>query len=255
MKTIKIIGIIPARFASTRFPGKPLAKIRGISMIERVYRQCTKASTLSSVFVATDDKTIFKHVKSFGGNVVMTSPVHQSGTDRCMEAIRIIEDKHEELYSDVIFNIQGDEPLIDPKVIDALAKAFRDPSVDIATVATAFSDSSSVQNPNTVKIVTDINQNALYFSRSPVPFFRNQAPSPDQFLKHIGMYAYRKAILKQITGMPQSALEKTESLEQLRWLENGLKIKIIRCESEGLCVDVPDDIRIVEDFMNKNNMI
>lgn len=255
MKYENIIGIIPARYASTRFPGKPLAKIHGVSMIERVYRQCLQAKSLQTVFVATDDERIFNHVLAFGGKAVMTSAKHPTGTDRCMEAVEILMSEHVDIHPHIVVNIQGDEPLIDPLVIDAIAQAFSFPDTQIATVAAPFANINHIENTNTVKIVTDLQQNALYFSRLPIPYFRDDKPLPDMYLKHIGMYAFRIDILKSIVQLPQSSLEKAEALEQLRWLENGFKIKVIKVRKEGFCVDVPEDISVIEDFMNKHHIL
>ncbi len=248
----KVLGIIPSRYASTRFPGKPLVKINGVSMIQRVYEQCMKSHLLTHVLVATDDKRIKKHVQSFGGNVVMTSPDHQSGTDRCLEAYKLFCSNNPDYIPDVIVNIQGDEPLIDPKDIDLLSAAFSDKSVKIATLATPFSDSKQVEGYNSVKIVCNSRGKALYFSRSVIPFFRNKAPVPQLFLKHIGIYAFQTKTLERICKLSVSALENAESLEQLRWLENGVDIKVLVTQNDGLCVDVPEDVKNIEHFLIKN---
>lgn len=255
MKHIHITGIIPARFDSSRFPGKPLHKILGVSMIQRVYNQCKKSISLNNIVVATDDVRIFEHVKEFGGNVVMTDSSHPSGTDRCLEAAQKFIDLAKTNMKHIVVNIQGDEPLIDPALIDNVANLFLDEHVQIATAATHFKNPEDVANPNTVKIVKSNNNIALYFSRSAIPFFRNANANPSDFLKHIGIYAYTYESLEKICGMKQTFLEISESLEQLRWLENGCQITIAHCDSEGLCVDVPDDIRKVEEFMKLNNLI
>ncbi len=252
MNALNILGIIPARYASTRFPGKPLAKIKGVSMIERVYRQCLKADKLTHLCVATDDRRILEHVREFGGESIMTSEHHATGTDRCYEASVRFSGLHREFLPDVILNIQGDEPLIDPEVINSLAVEFYDKTTEIATASTTFSKMEDVKNPNTVKIVPDRQNNALYFSRLPIPFFRNSNSEAGQYIKHIGIYAFRPEILKQLCSLPQSQLEKAESLEQLRWLESGYSIRIVNVATEGICVDVPDDIALVENFMNKH---
>ncbi len=255
MEKLNILGVIPARYASTRFPGKPLAMINGTSMIERVYRQCLKSLKLDQVYVATDDTRISEHVASFGGNVVMTSVHHQSGTDRCLEAYHIVSEQNPQHKADVVINIQGDEPLINPQIIDRLAREFTDPLVNIATASAGFDNMHMVLNPNAVKIVIDIHHNALYFSRSVIPYSRNTNPLPENFHKHIGIYAFRTETLEKICSLPVSNLEKTESLEQLRWLENGFKIRVIQGFSEGLCVDAPGDIQIIEKFMNKHRIV
>jgi 3-deoxy-manno-octulosonate cytidylyltransferase (CMP-KDO synthetase) len=249
------LGIIPARFESTRFPGKPLALINGISMIERVYKQCQKAETLNKLCVATDDNRIFEHVTRFGGNVVLTSANHLSGTDRCLEALLILTEKQPGLLPEVVINIQGDEPLINPETIDMLTAAFYHPETDIATVSAPFGSMTAVTNSNTVKIVMDLNGKALYFSRSPIPFFRNELPDAISFHKHIGIYAFRTEVLKTICALPPSKLEQTESLEQLRWLENGFRIQVTETKDEGLCVDVPEDIKVIEEYINKHSLI
>jgi 3-deoxy-manno-octulosonate cytidylyltransferase (CMP-KDO synthetase) len=255
MENLNILGIIPARYASTRFPGKPLTLIKGTAMIERVYRQCLKAGSLDHVCVATDDTRIFDHIVSFGGNVVMTSALHPSGTDRCLEAMNAFSKEHPEFKADVVINIQGDEPLINPEVIDNLAAVFADPEVRIATVSVPFNDLVKVQNPNYVKIVKDLHNNALYFSRSVIPYHRNNLPETKNFHKHLGIYGFRAETLETVCRLSVSALEMAESLEQLRWLENGFRIRVIECSVEGLCVDVPEDIQIVEDFMNKHRIL
>jgi len=255
MKNLNILGIIPARYASTRFPGKPLALIKGTSMIERVYRQCLQAGSLNLLCVATDDARISEHIASFGGNVVMTSTLHPSGTDRCLEAMNAFSLQHPEFKFDVVINIQGDEPLINPEVIDNLTAVFADPEVRIATASVPFDDLAKVQNPNYVKIVKDLHNNALYFSRSVVPYHRNNLPETKNFHKHLGIYGFRAETLEKICKLPVSDLEMAESLEQLRWLEAGFRIRVIECSAEGLCVDVPEDIQIVEDFMNKHRIL
>lgn len=228
-----ILGIIPARYASTRFPAKPLANIGGKSMIQWVYSQASQSSKISKVVVATDDQRIFDHVKAFGANVCMTSADHVSGTDRCFEALS----KQNEKY-DYVINIQGDEPFISPKQIDLLA-GLLDGQTELATLAKRISD-DSLSNPNVVKLVKNIHDEALYFSRFPIPFIRNK--TNHAFFKHIGMYAYRSDVLEKITKLDVSSLERAESLEQLRWLENGYKIKVAETEQETIGVDTPEDL-------------
>lgn len=239
--SIKIAGIIPARYASTRFPGKPLALINGKTMIRRVYEQVSKAKMLTAVVVATDDQRIVDDVNNFGGKVVMTSSKHPSGTDRCAEALQKLGDDFQ-----VVINIQGDEPFIDPGQIDLLAAMFQNPEIEIASLATPINSDKELNSPNVVKVVVGKSGKALYFSRSPIPFLRNEASgnsiSNHTFLKHVGIYAYRSDVLKQIVKLEPSTLEKAESLEQLRWLENGFSIHIKTTELESLAVDTPEDL-------------
>lgn len=243
---MNIAGIIPARYASTRFPGKPLALIGGISMIRRVYEQCIKASSLNYVVVATDDVRIADHVNAFKGNVVMTSTDHHSGTDRCNEALNHLMIAHPDLKFDVVVNIQGDEPFIDPTQIDAVAACFKDPMVDIATLARPIDSEEELLNPNAVKVVIGNKKQALYFSRSPIPFIRgisqNEWISHGSFLKHLGLYAYRSKVLNDIASLPPGILENFESLEQLRWLENGYHISVELTDKESISIDTPEDI-------------
>jgi 3-deoxy-manno-octulosonate cytidylyltransferase (CMP-KDO synthetase) len=237
-----IHGIIPARWASTRFPGKPLAEIHGKTMIRRVYDQACSAGSLSKVIVATDDRRIFDHVTDFGGEVMMTSSIHQSGTSRCAE---IIERSGNDV-PDVVINIQGDEPFIDPLQIDKLAGLFNDPGVQIATLVKKITNTEELINPNVVKVVTTTGGKALYFSRAAIPFVRGYAESKflekAAFFKHIGIYAYRTEVLKSITNLPAGNLETAESLEQLRWLEHGLTIHTALTQLESFAVDTPEDL-------------
>ena len=236
-----ILGIIPARFASTRFPGKPLADIAGMTMIERVYRQAVKANSLSKVIVATDDERIFNHVKDFGGEAVMTSASHPSGTDRCFEALK----KTAGTFNYVI-NIQGDEPFIDPQQIDILADMLQDGAVELATLMMPVETNEILFNPTEVKIVVNKKMEALYFSRQAIPFFRDAEPAEWQkyfaYFTHVGMYAYRCDMLEKITRLPPSPLEKAEMLEQLRWLENGFTIRCGITTIKSYSVDRPEDI-------------
>jgi 3-deoxy-manno-octulosonate cytidylyltransferase (CMP-KDO synthetase) len=243
---MNIVGIIPARYASTRFPGKPLALIGGISMIRRVYEQCLKADSLNYVVVATDDVRIADHVNSFNGNVVMTSADHRSGTDRCNEALKHLMTANPNQLFDVVVNIQGDEPLIDPSQIEAVTACFIDPLVDIATLARRIDSSEELFNPNAVKVVTGTNKQALYFSRSPIPYIRGIAQQEwinhGTFLKHLGLYAYRSHVLNAIATLSPGILENCESLEQLRWLENGYHISVELTDKEGISIDTPEDL-------------
>jgi 3-deoxy-manno-octulosonate cytidylyltransferase (CMP-KDO synthetase) len=237
---MKIIGLIPSRYASTRFHAKPLVDIKGKSMIQRVYEQVSKAQSISKVVVATDHREIFDHVRAFGGQVCMTKESHVSGTDRCYEALALQEEKF-----DYVINIQGDEPFIQPSQIDLLASKLNG-ITEIATLVKALTTKEELFNPNLVKAVISKGDEALYFSRSPIPHIRNTPDeiwlSKHKFYKHIGMYAYRADILEQLTRLPVSSLEKAESLEQLRWLENGYRISIAETLTETFGIDTPDDL-------------
>ena len=244
---MRILGIIPARFASTRFPGKPLTDIGGKTMIQRVYEQASK-SNLQKVLVATDDARILEHVKSFGGNAVMTSESHESGTDRCFEAY---QQNNEDF--DFVINIQGDEPFIHPEQINLLANVLQDNSVQLATHIKKIHTTEELHNPNLPKVVTDTRGQALLFSRQTIPFLRN-VPQHDwllhhTFYKHIGIYGYRTDILEQITQLPLGVLEKAESLEQLRWLENGFKIMTAITDLENIGIDTPEDLEKAKRFL------
>ncbi len=236
---MKFIGVIPARYASTRFPGKPLAMLGGKYVIQRVYD--VVASTLGEAYVATDDMRIYDAVVGFGGKAVMTRTNHKSGTDRVEEAVETIGTN-----CDVVVNIQGDEPFIHPSQIRAVCQCFDDPATQIATLGKPFTDMDSVENPNSPKIVVDNNNNAMYFSRSVIPFVRsverNAWIGEYPFLKHLGIYAYKKEVLAEITRLPQSSLEKAESLEQLRWLQNGYIIKVGKTDLETIGIDTPEDL-------------
>lgn len=238
---MKIIGIIPARYASTRFPGKPLAMIQGKSMINRVYKQALKAKSLSKVVVATDDSRIFDHINNFGGNVVMTAKNHLNGSSRCLE---VIENSNEQF--DAVINIQGDEPYIDPEQINQLAALFKKQNVEIATLVKKVQTEEELFNPNVVKVVFDNNKQALFFSRQAIPFLRgikmDEWITEHSFYKHIGIYGYRPGILKEIVSLAPAELERVESLEQLRWIENGYSIKLGITTLEGDAVDTPEDL-------------
>ena len=246
---MRILGVIPARYASTRFPAKPLVDIGGQSMIQRVYNQAKKSISLTKVIVATDHAKIFEHVKSFGGDVCMTSESHASGTDRCFEVL-----KKETEQFDYVINIQGDEPFIAPQQIDLLASLL-DGKTELATLSKKIEDKEQLFSPNIVKIVLDKDSKALYFSRSIIPHIRNIAQdqwlSNHTFYKHIGMYAYRADILEQITNLKIASLEKAESLEQLRWLENSYSIKIAETLEETIGIDTPEDIEKAILFLSK----
>ena len=248
-KTENFIGIIPARYASTRFPGKPLVKIKGKSMIQRVYEQVS--SVLDCVFVATDDLRIADSVKTFGGNVVMTSENHKSGTDRCYEAYEKTATGRK-----VIINIQGDEPFIQPAQIESICACFESPETQIATLVKPFLPTDEIEmllNPNSPKVAVNKNMEAMYFSRSVIPYNRGvevgEWLESHVYYKHVGMYAYRADVLKEITRLPQSPLELAESLEQLRWLENGYKIRVGITHIETIGIDTPEDLKKAEQMI------
>ena len=240
---MNILGIIPARYASTRFPAKALADINGKSMIQRVYEQASKSSSLKKIIVATDHALIFDHVKKFQGEVVMTSESHQSGTDRCFEALQKTDGSF-----DYVINIQGDEPFIQPDQIDLLASCL-DEKAELATLVKKITDQETLFNPDTPKVIFNKNKEAVYFSRQTIPHLRGVKNEDwlhhHEFYKHIGIYAYRTDILSKITLLPVSTLEKAEALEQLRWIENGYKIKIAITEYESYGIDTPEDLQRV----------
>jgi 3-deoxy-manno-octulosonate cytidylyltransferase (CMP-KDO synthetase) len=240
---MQFTAIIPARYASTRFPGKPLAMIGSKPMIQRVYEQASKAASM--VWVATDDDRIFRTVEKFGGHAVMTSPDHQSGTDRCAEAAVKIS-LETGIETDVILNIQGDEPFVQPEQIEMLKSCFMDPDVEIATLVRKADAGEDIVNPGQVKAVLDLSGNAMYFSRSAIPFFRGAELSEwsarHVYYKHLGLYAYSIRALKSITKLGRSPLEIAESLEQNRWLENGFKIKTAVTDYESISIDTPADL-------------
>ena len=242
---MRVIGIIPARWASTRFEGKVLAKIKGKPMIEHVWTRCRLSRRLNDVWIACDDQRILKAAEGFGAQAVMTSPDHDSGTDRIAEAAA-------GLKADIIINIQGDEPLIHPGTIDDLAAALmNDSSILMATVIKAIASSEELTNPHVVKVVIDQENNALYFSRSVIPFNRdNQGFDAIRYYKHLGIYGYRKDFLMRFSRMPKSRLEKAERLEQLRALEAGVKIKTVLTTMETVGVDTPEDMARVEKLIN-----
>lgn len=236
----KILGVIPARYASTRFPAKPLADIRGKSMIQRVYERAKASKSLSKVIVATDHQKIFDHVLSFGGEACITDINHQSGTDRCYEVLSFEREQF-----DYVINIQGDEPFIAPEQIDLLASCFSK-NVNIATLAKRIENYDTLDNPNVVKVVFDKNQFALYFSREALPHQRGVLKDnwleKGLFYKHIGIYGFRSTTLKEIVQLPLSRLEKSEALEQLRWLENGYRIKVAETRLDSMGIDTPEDL-------------
>ena len=246
---MKFIGIIPSRYSSTRFPGKPLATINGKTMIERVYKQTKKA--LEYVYVATDDTRIADEVKRFGGKVIMTSENHQSGTDRLAEAIDIIQNERNENF-DVVINIQGDEPFIQAEQIEEIKSCFDNEKTEIATLVKKIDKTDDIFDENKPKVIFDNNMNAICFSRSPIPFIRNTEKTEwinkYEFYRHIGMYAYKTKTLQELTKLEQSPLEIAESLEQLRWIENGYKIRVAKTNFDSIGIDTPEDL---ERILNK----
>lgn len=254
MKPLKFIAIIPARYASTRFPGKPLARLGGMPVIERVYRQVK--GVVEDVVVATDDERILAAVEAFGGRAVMTSDKHRSGTDRCWEAYQ----KQVEEY-DVVINVQGDEPFIAHSQLRAIMACFEDEATDIATLVKPFTAEdglAALENPNSPKVVLDSESRAIYFSRSVIPYLRGvereQWLEHHTFYKHIGMYAFRREALREVTSLEPSPLEMAESLEQLRWLENGYKIGVGISSIETVGIDTPEDLERAEEFLRMQNL-
>ena len=246
---MNILGIIPARYASTRFPGKPLANIKGKTMIRRVFENCKE--TLENVIVATDNNLIKNEVIQFGGNVIMTSENHKSGTDRCAEALVKYEKETGKSF-DIIINIQGDEPLIQKEHLTKLIACFNDSKTEIATLINKAETNANIFDPNKPKVIIDKNNYAIYFSRSPIPYLRNFKKEVwhqhHSFYRHLGIYAYRNEILKKITKLPVSGLEIAESLEQNRWIENGFKIKTDITDKSSVSIDTPEDL---EEFIKK----
>jgi 3-deoxy-manno-octulosonate cytidylyltransferase (CMP-KDO synthetase) len=240
---IRFIGVIPARYASSRFPGKPLAMIHGKPMIQMVYEQASKA--IDTVCVATDDKRIYEAVKAFDGKVVMTSGSHKSGTDRCTEAVMLAE-REMSVSFDAVLNIQGDEPLIEPQQLELIKSCFDDPQVQIATLVKEVQDEDELFNPNRPKVVVNALNEAVYFSRATIPYLRGVEKeewlNAHKFYMHIGLYGFRRDVLPKITALPQSPLELAESLEQLRWIENGYHIAVRTTTYESFGVDTPEDL-------------
>ena len=257
---MRFIAIIPARYASTRFPGKPLAELGGKPVIQRVYEQAV--SVLGEAYVATDDERIFNKVEEFGGRAVMTRTDHKSGTDRIEEAVEKIsryENSGARYEDSVIINVQGDEPFIQRSQIETLCQLFDDPQTQIGTLGKRFDSIEAAENPNSPKIVTDVNGFALYFSRSVIPFIRGKEKSEWMqqypFLKHLGIYAYRREVLAEITKLPQSPLEIAESLEQLRWLQNGYRIRVGETTVETVGIDTPEDLQRAEAFLTESHLL
>ena len=244
---MRILGIIPARYGSSRFPGKPLIDLKGKTMIQRVYEGASKSSLLTEIFVATDDERIVSSVEEVGGKAMMTSDSHTTGTDRCAEVVSKLNEQF-----DVVINIQGDEPLVDARQLDQLLQAFENPDVQIATLASRKITAEDLANPNRIKLVVDKNNKALYFSRSPIPNAVNAKGNPLEeypYLRHIGLYAYRTSVLQEITQLSITQLEKIESLEQLRWLYNGYSIHVIETEIETPNIDSPEDVESVLNYL------
>ena len=238
---MKVLAIIPARYASTRFPGKPLALIGDKPMIQWVWEGVSGIEAVSQVVVATDDDRIYEAVKAFGGEVVMTSSQHRSGTDRCGEVVRKLNSD-----ADVVINVQGDEPKVEHTQIESLIECFHQPEVQIATLKKRILDDGELFSPNCVKVVTDIKGNALYFSRHTIPFVRGEERElwneGREYFKHVGIYAFRRKTLEEVVKLEQSMLEKSESLEQLRWLENGYRIAVRETQAENIGIDTPEDL-------------
>jgi 3-deoxy-manno-octulosonate cytidylyltransferase (CMP-KDO synthetase) len=245
---MKVLAVIPSRYASTRFPGKPLAEIGGKTMIQRVYEQVEKATQIDKVLVATDDERIYNHVMEFGGGVVMTAPHHQNGTERCAEVIETVYDDFE-----VVLNIQGDEPFIMPEQVDQLVKCFDDEYTEIATLIKQTSDHNLLFSPNTAKVVYNEDFKALYFSRQPIPHLRGVRQEEWAARRlhhlHLGVYGYRKEVLREIVKLPLSTLESLEMLEQLRWLENGYHITVRLTDFQSVAIDTPNDLMTAEKFL------
>ena len=254
---MKIVGIIPARFASSRFPGKPLVDINGISMITRVYLQASKAALLDKVVVATDDKRIYDEVVSHGGAAVMTAENHRSGTERCNEVVEKLAASGENY--DIAINIQGDEPFIEPSQIDGIAAIFKNPEIKIATLVKEIKSNDELFSPNVVKAVLGKDKKALYFSRQPIPFLRgvgqNEWLKKMTFYKHIGIYAYRTDVLAEIVKLPFGKLEEAESLEQLRWLENDFSVYTEETDFESIAVDTPEDLIKIINILNSGKQV
>ena len=243
---MNILGVIPSRYASTRFPGKPLTIINGKSMIQRVYEQALKSSSLSKVIVATDDKRIFDHVKSFNGQVLMTSSDHQNGTTRCQEVLSKLNEENSDNKYDIVINIQGDEPYIDPSQIEMVSALFNHHKTGIGTLVKKISSSTELFDENVVKVVFGKRKDAIYFSRQPIPYLRSVSKEDwlnhHTFYKHIGIYGYRADILNEIVLLEKGELEVAEKLEQIRWLENSYSISVDVTDIESIAVDTPEDL-------------
>jgi 3-deoxy-manno-octulosonate cytidylyltransferase (CMP-KDO synthetase) len=246
MSLSKVVVVIPARYGATRLPGKPLVQLAGKPMIQRVYERAKLAKTTSRVIVATDDDRILQAVQDFGGEAFMTRADHRTGTERVAEVAAHVE-------GDVFVNVQGDEPLLDPAAVDTAVNSLREePNADVATVATPIRTPADIMDPNVVKTVLDFDSNALYSSRAPVPWVRDTANKIQvRHLKHLGLYAFQRAALLEYPTLPQGELERIEQLEQLRWMENGVKIRVAEVEHDAVSVDVPEDVARVEKLLQK----
>jgi 3-deoxy-manno-octulosonate cytidylyltransferase (CMP-KDO synthetase) len=244
MSSEKVVVVIPARYGSTRLPGKPLVSLAGQTMIQRVYDRAKAAKSVHEVIVATDDERIIQAVKSFGGQARMTRQDHRTGTERVAEVAAHVE-------GDVFVNVQGDEPLLDPTAVDTAVEALlEDEHNAVATVATPIKSPSDIMDPNVVKVVLDFDDNALYFSRAPIPWVRDtKADMQVRHMKHLGLYVFRRDALLEYPTLPQGELEKIEQLEQLRWMENGTKIRVAEVEHDAVSVDVPEDVARVEKLL------
>jgi len=246
MSSGKVVVVIPARYGSTRLPGKPLVSLNGQPMIQRVYARAKLAQRVNRVIVATDDDRIVQAVASFGGEARMTRPDHRTGTERVAEVAAHVD-------GEIFVNVQGDEPLLDPAAVDAAVEALlQEPEADVATVATPVKIPSDIMDPNVVKVVLDFDDNALYFSRAPIPWVRDTANTIQvRHLKHLGLYVFHREALLEYPTLPQGELERIEQLEQLRWLENGTKIRVAAVEHDAVSVDVPEDVARVERLLQK----
>lgn len=246
MGSEKVVVVIPARYGSTRLPGKPLVSLAGQSMIQRVYERAKAAETVHEVIVATDDDRIIEAVKAFGGQARMTRPDHRTGTERVAEVAAHVE-------GDVFVNVQGDEPLLDPAAVDTAVEALlEDEHTAVSTVATPIKTTADIMDPNVVKVVLDFDDNALYFSRAPIPWVRdNKSGIQVRHMKHLGLYVFRRDALLEYPTLPQGELEKIEQLEQLRWMENGTKIRVAEVEHDAVSVDVPEDVARVEKLLQE----
>jgi 3-deoxy-manno-octulosonate cytidylyltransferase (CMP-KDO synthetase) len=245
---MKVLAVIPARYASTRLPGKPLVPLAGKAMIQRVWERVSQASSVSDVIIATDDERILKAAEAFGGRAQMTRPDHRSGTERVAEVAASHPD------AEIVINVQGDEPLIEPAAIDTAVEAIvSDDDVNISTLAVPITHAPDIMDPNVVKTVLDFDGNALYFSRAPIPWVRDRAAAAvhARFLKHLGLYAFRRAALLEFATFPQGDLERVEQLEQLRWMENGYRIRVAETEHDSVSVDMPEDVARVESLLAK----
>ena len=242
---MRIVGIIPARYGSTRFPGKPLVEIGGMSMVMRVVQQARKCLLLADVVVATDDERIFQHVLEHGGKAVMTAPDHPSGTDRCLEALNLLEGG-----ADAVINIQGDEPFVDPGQLESLCMLLERKGVEIATLAIRIQTLEVLDDPNKVKVIFNPIGRAIYFSRLPIPFLKGvkseERLSQHSFFKHVGLYAFNAEVLRHICTLQPSPLELAESLEQLRWLEAGYSIHVVETTIETPAIDTPEDLKYIQ---------